>query len=235
MTGLASKEVAVDFIRQSTRADGVISTHTNLIQYAKGLGLFTALRAFLIDSIALDNLVAASRIRPDALRHPAGLMPPMIRRVREQTGLPVLTGGLITQKAEIFAGIGSRSARHIHHRPGRMVDVRRMTMPKYMMALDSGTTSNRCILFDRAGRIVSIAQREFTQYFPQPGWVEHDANEIWATLLGVAVEAMQMAGAAAADIAAIGITNQRETTIVWDKGHRRAGASCHRLAVPPDE
>ena len=90
-------------------------------------------------------------------------------------------------------------------------------MPKYMMALDSGTTSNRCILFDRAGRIVSIAQREFTQYFPQPGWVEHDANEIWATLLGVAVEAMQMAGAAAADIAAIGITNQRETTIVWDK------------------
>ena len=90
-------------------------------------------------------------------------------------------------------------------------------MPKYMMALDSGTTSNRCILFDRAGRIVSVAQREFTQYFPQPGWVEHDANEIWATLLGVAVEAMQMAGAAAADIAAIGITNQRETTIVWDK------------------
>ena len=85
-------------------------------------------------------------------------------------------------------------------------------MPKYMMALDSGTTSNRCILFDRAGRIVSVAQREFTQYFPQPGWVEHDANEIWATLLGVAVEAMQMAGAAAADIAAIGITNQRETS-----------------------
>ena len=90
-------------------------------------------------------------------------------------------------------------------------------MPKYMMALDSGTTSNRCILFDRAGRIVSVAQREFTQYFPQPGWVEHDANEIWATLLGVAVEAMQMAGAAAADIAAIGITNQRETTVVWDR------------------
>ena len=88
---------------------------------------------------------------------------------------------------------------------------------RYIMALDAGTTSNRCILFDKSGKIVSMAQKEFTQIFPQPGWVEHDANEIWATLLGVAVEAMQMAGAAAADIAAIGITNQRETTIVWDK------------------
>ena len=91
VTGLASKEVAVDFIRQSTRADGVISTHTNLIQYAKSLGLFMVLRAFLIDSIALDIL--------------PGLMPPMIRRVREQTGLPVLTGGLITQKAEILQAL----------------------------------------------------------------------------------------------------------------------------------
>ena len=113
-------------------------------------------------------------------------------------------------------------------------------MPKYMMALDSGTTSNRCILFDRAGRIVSVAQREFTQYFPQPGWVEHDANEIWATLLGVAVEAMQMAGAAAADIAAIGITNQRETTIVWDKAtgepvHHSIVWQCRRTSEYCDE
>ena len=103
--GLAQKESAVDFIARSTEADGVISTHTNLIQYAKGLGLFTVLRAFLIDSIALDNLVAASRIRPDALDILPGLMPPMIRRVREQTGLPVLTGGLITQKAEILQAL----------------------------------------------------------------------------------------------------------------------------------
>ena len=113
-------------------------------------------------------------------------------------------------------------------------------MPKYMMALDSGTTSNRCILFDRAGRIVSVAQREFTQYFPQPGWVEHDANEIWATLLGVAVEAMQMAGAAAADIAAIGITNQRETTIVWEKAtgepvHHAIVWQCRRTSEYCDE
>lgn len=90
-------------------------------------------------------------------------------------------------------------------------------MAKYVMALDSGTTSNRCILFDKEGKIVSVAQKEFKQYFPKPGWVEHNANEIWSTQLGVAVEAMQQAGATAEDIASIGITNQRETTIVWDK------------------
>lgn len=85
------------------------------------------------------------------------------------------------------------------------------------MALDAGTTSNRCILFEKDGTIASIAQKEFTQYFPQSGWVEHDADEIWSTQLGVAVEAMSKIGASAEDIAAIGITNQRETTIVWDK------------------
>ena len=90
-------------------------------------------------------------------------------------------------------------------------------MAKYIMALDAGTTSNRCILFNERGEMCSVAQREFTQYFPQPGWVEHDADEIWATQLGVAVEAMSMIGVTAEDIAAIGITNQRETAIVWDK------------------
>ena len=90
-------------------------------------------------------------------------------------------------------------------------------MAKYVMALDAGTTSSRCILFNKEGAMVSVAQKEFTQHFPKPGWVEHDANEIWSTQLGVAVEAMLKAGASAADIAAIGITNQRETTIVWDK------------------
>ncbi|MBR0164523.1 MAG: glycerol kinase GlpK [Lachnospiraceae bacterium] len=90
-------------------------------------------------------------------------------------------------------------------------------MAKYIMALDSGTTSNRCILFNERSEICSVAQKEFTQFFPQPGWVEHDAGEIWATQLSVAVEAMQKAGATAADIAAIGITNQRETTILWDR------------------
>lgn len=90
-------------------------------------------------------------------------------------------------------------------------------MAKYVMALDAGTTSNRCILFNEKGEMCSVAQKEFTQYFPKPGWVEHNANEIWSTQLGVAVEAMQNIGATADDIAAIGITNQRETAIVWDK------------------
>ena len=90
-------------------------------------------------------------------------------------------------------------------------------MAKYVMALDAGTTSNRCILFNEKGEICSMAQKEFTQYFPQPGWVEHDANEIWQTQLSVARQAMQNVGATYQDIAAIGITNQRETVIVWDR------------------
>lgn len=90
-------------------------------------------------------------------------------------------------------------------------------MSKYIMALDSGTTSNRCILFNEAGEICSVAQKEFTQIFPQPGWVEHDADEIFSTQLEVAKLALANIDATAANIAAIGITNQRETTIVWNK------------------
>lgn len=106
---------------------------------------------------------------------------------------------------------------------------------KYVMALDAGTTSNRCILFNEKGEMCSVAQREFTQYFPQPGWVEHDADEIWASMLGVAVEAMSIIGAAASDIAAIGITNQRETAVVWDKNtgepiHHAIVWQCRRTA-----
>ncbi len=112
---------------------------------------------------------------------------------------------------------------------------------KYIMALDSGTTSNRCIIFDKTGNICSMAQKEFTQIFPNPGWVEHDGEEIWSTQLGVAVEALNKCGATVDDIAAIGITNQRETTIVWDKNTgkpiynaivwqcRRTAAYCDKL------
>ncbi|HHT23912.1 MAG TPA: glycerol kinase GlpK [Clostridiaceae bacterium] len=90
-------------------------------------------------------------------------------------------------------------------------------MAKYVMAFDSGTTSNRCILFNQKGETVSLAQHEFTQIFPKAGWVEHDANEIWSTQIGIATEAINRINAKANDIAAIGITNQRETTIVWEK------------------
>ena len=90
-------------------------------------------------------------------------------------------------------------------------------MAKYIMALDSGTTSNRCVLFNAAGEVCSLAQKEFTQYFPQPGWVEHDADEIFSSQLEVARQALANIGATAADICAIGITNQRETTVVWNR------------------
>jgi len=104
-------------------------------------------------------------------------------------------------------------------------------MSKYIMALDAGTTSNRCILFNRNGEIKSVAQKEFTQYFPHSGWVEHDAQEIWLTQYSVASEALSKIGAKAEDIAAIGITNQRETTIVWDK---ETGEPIHHAIVWQD-
>ncbi|MBP8598684.1 MAG: glycerol kinase GlpK [Selenomonas sp.] len=88
---------------------------------------------------------------------------------------------------------------------------------QYVMALDAGTTSNRAIIFGRNSKIVGVSQKEFTQYFPEPGWVEHDAEEIWSTMVTVMKEALEQSGLVASDIAAIGITNQRETAVVWDK------------------
>ncbi len=90
-------------------------------------------------------------------------------------------------------------------------------MKKYIMAFDAGTTSSRTIIFDEFGNIISSAQKNFAQYFPKPGYVEHDPNEIWSTQIGTAVEAMSKVGLSASDIKAIGITNQRETTVIWDK------------------
>ena len=92
---------------------------------------------------------------------------------------------------------------------------------KYVMALDAGTTSNRAIIFDENSKIVGVAQKEFTQYFPQPGWVEHDADEIWSTMCEVMKGALEQSGLEASDIAAMGITNQRETAVVWDKNTGR--------------
>ena len=102
---------------------------------------------------------------------------------------------------------------------------------EHLLALDQGTTSSRAIVFHRSGRVVARAQREITQYFPQPGWVEHDADEIWATQFAVAQEALAAAGLAAQDIAAIGITNQRETTVLWN---RQTGRPIHRAIVWQD-
>src|SRR5467141_1670152 len=112
---------------------------------------------------------------------------------------------------------------------------------KHILALDQGTTSSRAIVFDHSGSVVASAQKEFRQIFPRPGWVEHDATEIWATQVYTATEALGKAGLTAADIAAVGITNQRETTVVWDREtgepvhhaivwqDRRTAAACDRL------
>lgn len=113
-------------------------------------------------------------------------------------------------------------------------------MDKYIMALDLGTTSCRCIIFDKNGRICSAAQKEFTQYFPQPGWVEHDAEEIWATQTGLMYEAMSKIDITINEIAGIGITNQRETTVLWDKEtgrpvHKAIVWQCRRTAGHCDE
>jgi glycerol kinase len=104
-------------------------------------------------------------------------------------------------------------------------------MKKYILSFDQGTTSSRAIVFDKNGSIISVAQKEFTQIFPQPGWVEHNANEIWSTQLGVAAEAITKAGLTVQQIAAIGITNQRETTVVWD---RKSGQPIHNAIVWQD-
>ena len=102
---------------------------------------------------------------------------------------------------------------------------------KYLLALDQGTTSSRSLVIDESGKVIAVAQKEFTQIFPQPGWVEHDANEIWASQIGVAADALAHAGISAKDVAAIGITNQRETTVVWD---RKTSEPIHNAIVWQD-
>ena len=114
-------------------------------------------------------------------------------------------------------------------------------MADFVLALDQGTTSSRAIVFDEAGAELAMAQREIQQIFPRPGWVEHDPAEIWESQLGVAVEALARAGIAASELAALGITNQRETTLVWDRAtglpvanaivwqDRRTADACERL------
>ena len=101
-------------------------------------------------------------------------------------------------------------------------------MSKYILSFDQGTTSSRAILFDHEGQIHTIAQKEFTQHFPKPGWVEHDPLEIWSTQMGVATEAISKQGLSLNDIAAIGITNQRETTVVWNN---KTGAPIYNAIV----
>ena len=115
-----------------------------------------------------------------------------------------------------------------------------MAKEKYIMSLDLGTTSCRAILFNHAGEICSVAQKEFTQFFPKPGWVEHDANEIWANQMGLMFECMEKIHVGFDDVAGIGITNQRETTVVWEKAtgrpiYKAIVWQCRRTAEYCDE
>ncbi len=122
-----------------------------------------------------------------------------------------------------------------------------MSAAQYVLALDQGTTSSRSLLIDAEGRIAALAQREFTQHFPRPGWVEHDATEIWETQLATMAEALRAARATPRDVAAVGITNQRETTVLWDRAtgepvapaivwqDRRTSATCDELRAAGHE
>src|SRR5690606_5273619 len=112
----------------------------------------------------------------------------------------------------------------------RSLNCRTLPMP-VILAFDQGTTSSRAIVFDAAGAMLGVAQREFTQHYPKPGWVEHDAKEIWQTQLDVAREVLRDCGLTAGDVAAIGITNQRETTLIWD---RQTGEPIHHAIVWQD-
>src|SRR5659263_417091 len=109
--------------------------------------------------------------------------------------------------------------------------IKKRDMKKFILALDQGTTSSRAIVFDSNGLPVTTAQKEFTQFYPQPGWVEHNPEEIWSTQTGVALEAITKAGIESVNIAAIGITNQRETTVVWN---RKTGNPVHNAIVWQD-
>ena len=106
-------------------------------------------------------------------------------------------------------------------------------MGKYILALDQGTTSSRAILFDSEQNILAIRQHELTQHYPHEGWVEQDPMEIWSTQYAAMLEVLAAADVSPSDVAGIGITNQRETTILWDKNTGRADSQRHRLAVPP--
>ena len=108
-----------------------------------------------------------------------------------------------------------------------------MSQDKYILAFDQGTTSSRSIIFDHDGKVVAVAQKEFQQIYPKPGWVEHDPMEIWSSQSSTAAEAISRADLSADSIAAVGVTNQRETTIVWDKKNRQTRLQCDCVARPP--
>ena len=145
ISGLAAKEISVDFLRRSTQADGVISTRANMIQRAEELNMIAILRVFLIDSMALDSALSAKNLKPDAIDILPGLMPSMLRKVRQLTGLPILTGGLITEKKEVMQALEAGG-------PRRMADVRRNRICAPIQRAGSPRLLNRCCRQGRSAR-----------------------------------------------------------------------------------
>ena len=145
ISGLAAKEISVDFLRRSTQADGMISTRANMIQRAKELNMIAILRVFLIDSMALDSALSAKNLKPDAIDILPGLMPSMLRKVRQLTGLPILTGGLITEKKEVMQALEAGG-------PRRMADVRRNRICAPIQRAGSPRLLNRCCRQGRSAR-----------------------------------------------------------------------------------
>ena len=153
ISGLAAKEISVDFLRRSTQADGVISTRANMIQRAKELNMIAILRVFLIDSMALDSALSAKNLKPDAIDILPGLMPSMLRKVRQLTGLPILTGGLITEKKEVMQALEAGAlAAHFQYGPRRMADVRRNRICAPIQRAGSPRLLNRCCRQGRSAR-----------------------------------------------------------------------------------
>lgn len=152
ISGLAAKEISVDFLRRSTQADGVISTRANMIQRAEELNMIAILRVFLIDSMALDSALSAKNLKPDAIDILPGLMPSMLRKVRQLTGLPILTGGLITEKKEVMQALEAGALAHFQYGPRRMADVRRNRICAPIQRAGSPRLLNRCCRQGRSAR-----------------------------------------------------------------------------------
>ena len=231
--GLGNREIAVDALKALCVPDGIISTRPPLVRRARHLKLITVQRAFILDSMSISSLAGQLSVgKPDFIEVLPGIMPRVITEISERYATPVIAGGLIKYKDDVLAALrGARRRCPPHATPygtckmhsapfcaaGCTAKKEAHNMKQYVIALDQGTTSSRCIIFDKGQNIVALEQREFSQHYPKPGWVEHDPMEIYSSQYSVLMEVLAQSGILPQDIAGIGITNQRETTIVWDK------------------
>src|SRR5699024_6303541 len=181
-------------------------------------------RMLLLDSQALEqNLKFVYRFQPDCIEVLPGVIPTVISQIQKDTDIPIIAGGLGREKEEATSALQagavavSTSNSELWQSENKETYVGGLNMVTYILALDQGTTSSRASLFNHEGEIVDTAQREFEQFRPEPCWVEHDANEMSTSILSCISDCLRKSDVNPEQIAAIGITNQRETTVVWDK------------------